>query len=107
MDTVFCVLVYPRQSRCTAFTGKLRAGSLQTLTLPTKVLQLYTQLLVLWSQSPVQSLLSICGSRTNAPTLHQNQNPCICKPITYLIVKHGGMCLESQGLLEYLSSVLA
>ena len=78
MDTVFCVLMHPRQSRCTTFTGKLRAGSccLQTLPLPTQVLQLYTQLLVLWSlcpmyQSPVQSLLSICGSRTSAPTLHQ------------------------------------
>lgn len=80
MDTIVlvsCVLVHPRQSRCTAFTGKLRAGSLQTLPLPTQVLQLYSQLLVLWPlcpmyQSPVQSLLSICGSRTSAPTLHQN-----------------------------------
>lgn len=77
MDTVFCVLVHPRQSRCTAFTGKLRAGSLQTLPLPTQVLQLYSQLLVLWPlcpmyQNPVQSLLRICGSRTSAPTLHQN-----------------------------------
>lgn len=55
---------------------------------------------------PVQFFLSICGSETSAPTLCQYQNPWICKPLTYLMAKHGSMCLEPQGLLEYISSVL-